>query len=196
MASRPFIHFLRTFLVIRSRFLALTVLLLGLTLANLYWFRSDFAALAGRISGRQASYAERWQAWASHYGRLFGMLQQGARIGIQVEGARGTGLVLERRSGGVHVRASLSLRSEGAGVVLILEPGLDEELLGSVPGTPAEDIWQWMKDLLNERRITVWSHPDLEKLTSGGYLAFMRAVDTRPPDHDWPEIRRMLGEIE
>lgn len=196
MSRRPFLILTRTFLTIRFRFFLLIAFLGGVTLANLYWFRSDFGALAGRVTGQQASYAERWQAWAAHYDRLFGMLQEGARIGIQEEGARGSGLVLERRSGAMQVRTTLRLDSEGAGVVLILQRGLAEKLLASVPDGDPEAIWQWMKDLLNERRITIWSDPDLERLHAGGYLAFMRAIDTRPPDHAWPEIRRMLGEIQ
>ncbi len=75
-----------------------------------------------------------------------------------------------------------------------MEPKTAKELLDSVPNTDPEKIWQMMKDRLYAHDIAVWNDPDLKRLQQGGYLAFMRAIDTRPSNLDWPAVKRILGE--
>lgn len=175
-------------------FFAVLAFLLGLAVVNLYWFRDDFASLARQVLPREDPEVARWQAWARHYDRLFGMLGEGERVAFQIEGARSSGIVIERTPAGPTARRSSFIRREKPGVVLSLEPGTAEELLASVPRTDPEAIWQMMKDRLYGRQITVWSDPDLDRLERGGYLAFLRAIDTRPSGVDWPTVKARLGE--
>lgn len=169
-------------------------LLIALNLGVGYAFRHDFRALASRVAPAEDAEVARWERWARHYDRLFGPLRWGERVGIQVSGEHGSGIVLERTAEGMVARRAFLLRSADAGVILKFERDIAEELLGSVPETEPEEIWQMMKDGLYGRRITVWSDPDLDRLQEGGYLALLRAIDTRPKDVEWPEIKERLGE--
>src|SRR5262245_24957092 len=172
-----------------STFFGVLIGLLLLAAVPLVWFRHDFAALLP-----DDSEVARWQAWARHYNRLFGMLGEGERVAVQLEGNRSSGIVLERRPEGMVARRSLFLRREHPGVVLSFKRDTAIGLLDSVPQTDPEQIWQMMKDRLYDRKITVWSDPDLDRLQRGGYLAFLRAIDTRPSGVDWPTVKARLGE--
>lgn len=176
----------------RTFFGVLAVLIL-LALLPVVWFRHDFAALARSVGPGDPDVA-RWQAWARHYDRLFAMLAEGERVAVLPEGSRSAGILLERRPEGMAARRSLFLRRERPGVILTLDDRTARELLDTVPETDPEAIWQMMKDRLYDRRITVWSDPDLDRLQRGGYLAFLRAIDTRPPGVDWPTVKARLGE--
>lgn len=176
-----------------SVFFGVLAVLLLLAVPPLIWFRHDFAALPGVLAPHDAETA-RWQGWARHYDRLFAMLGEGERVAIQTEGNRSSGIVLERRSGAMVARRSLFLRREHPGVVLILGRDTAEKLLASAPATAPDKIWQMMKDRLFGRQITIWSDPDLDRLQQGGYLAFLRAIDTRPSGADWPAVKARLGE--
>lgn len=175
-------------------FFGVVAFLLVLSALNLYWFRHDFAALARQALPGEDSEVTRWQAWARHYDRLFGMLAEGELVAFQIEGSRSSGMVIERTPSGLVARRSPFVRREDPGVVLSLQPAAAEELLASVPGTDPDAIWQIMKDRLYGRQITVWSDPDLDRLERGGYLAFLRAIDTRPAAVDWPAVKARLGE--
>lgn len=175
-------------------FFGVVAFLLALSALNLYWFRHDFAALARQALPGGDPGVARWQAWARHYDRLFGMLAEGERVAFQVEGSHSSSIVIERTPAGLTARRSPFIRRENPGVVLSLGPGTAEELLGSAPGTDPDAIWQMMKDRLYGRQITVWSDPDLDRLERGGYLAFLRAIDTRPAGIDWPTVKARLGE--
>ena len=161
---------------------------------NLYVFRCDFSVLAQQVLHKDDPEVGRWQQWARHYDRLFGMLRQGERVGIQLEGYKSSGILIERTPRGVVARRSLFLRSKKSGVVLTFQRATAEKFLSTVPGTDPEAIWQMMKDGLYGRQITVWNDPDTDRLYRGGYLAFMRAIDTRPANEDWPAVKRRLGE--
>jgi len=185
---------MRRLLVRNPIFLGIVGLLLLLTSINLYWFRHEFSVLARQILRQQDPEVARWAQWAEHYDRLFGMLVVGERVGIQLEGYHSAGIVLEHSPRGMVARRSLFLRREKPGVILTFQPRTAEELLATVPQTDPEAIWQMMKDRLYARQITVWSDPDINRLHKGGYLAFMRAIDTRPPNMDWPTVKALLGE--
>jgi hypothetical protein len=176
-----------------STFFGVLAGLLLLAAVPLFWFRHDFAAVP-RVLVPGDHEVARWQAWARHYDRLFGMLGEGERVAVQLAGNRSSGILLERRPEGMVARRSLFLRREHPGIVLSLERGAAEGLLDSVPQTDPEQIWQMMKDRLYDRKITVWSDPDLDRLQRGGYLAFLRAIDTRPSGVDWPTVKARLGE--
>lgn len=184
---------LRALLTRSPTFFAAIAFLFLLSGVNLYWFRYDFSVLAQQLLQRDEELA-RWQQWARHYDRLFGMLAWGERVGIQREGQHSVGIVIERTPEGVVARRSLFLRRERPGVVLTLQQQTAEDLLASVPHTDPEAIWQMVKDRLYARQITVWSDADIGRLQRGGYLAFMRAIDTRPPNTDWPRVKSLLGE--
>lgn len=178
------------------RLTAVIAICFVLAAANLYLFRHDFAALGARLLGREQQHVEAWQRWASHYDQLFGALPWGEKVGVQVAGQKSSGVVLERTADGMVARHALFMERAAPGMVLTFEPEAAEKLLASVPDTEPGAIWQIMKDLLYDRQITVWSDPDLDRLQEGGYLALLRAVDTRPPGVDWPEIKRRLGEVD
>ncbi len=161
---------------------------------NFYLFRHDFSALAQQLLHKDDIELTRWQQWARHYDRLFAMLGQGERVGIQLEGHKSSGILIERTPRGIVARRSLFLRSEKPGVILTFQRATAEKFLATVPGTDPEAIWQMMKDGLYGRQITVWNDPDIDRLYRGGYLAFMRAIDTRPASEDWPTVKRRLGE--
>lgn len=167
----------------------------ALIAANLAWIGDDLGTIGASVVGRDAE-AERWTRWVAHHERLFAMLHEGARIGIQVEGELGVGIIVERAPSGIGARRALHLASEEPGVVLTVAPDTAEALLRSVDGDP-EAIWQTMKELAAEQRVVVrviGETSDLDALHAGGYLAFMRAIDVRPRDVDWPTIRARLGE--
>lgn len=184
----------RAFLARRAVFRLLVAGLILVSAANVYWFRHDFATLARVVFLRSDPEVARWQQWAQHYRRLFGMLKRGERIGVFREGYVSAGIVLERAPQGVVARRSLFVRGERPGVILTLAENAAEELLSSVPQTEPDAIWQMMKDRLYGRQITVWCDSDLDRLQQGGHLAFLRAIDTRPPYADWPAIKARLGE--
>ncbi|MBA2319738.1 MAG: hypothetical protein H0V89_01175 [Deltaproteobacteria bacterium] len=167
--------------------------LLAVGLANLVFLRQDLPVAVGSAIGRDAA-ADRWAAWVAHYESLFAMLHEGSVVGIQVAGERSVGVVVYRGSGGIASRRVLRLAAEDPGVILTIEPATAQALVARTTGDP-DEIWQIMKDRLSEGRIRIWSDPDPDRLYSGGYLAFMRAIDARPPDVDWLTIRRKLGEL-
>lgn len=173
-------------------FLPLLVGLLVLSALFVVRFRGDFAVLAQHALGREAAQAEPWQRWANHYGDLFAMLPWGERVGIQVEGARSSGILLTRTADGMVAESRLFLRRAEPGVVLTMSRETAGELLATVPATEPDAIWQMMKDRLYGRQLTLWSDPDLTRLHEGGYLAFMRAIDTRPPDVPWTAVEALL----
>lgn len=177
----------------RELLTALAVLALLVAAFNVYWFRHDFAALGGRLSGRHAEEAERWQQWARHYDQLFGMLSWGEPVAFQTAGHKSSGIVFERTADGMTARPALLLERADPGVVLVFEPGAAEQLLATAPATEPGEIWQMVKQLLYEGRIRVWSDPDLRRLERGGYLAFLRAIDTRPQGMDWQQVHAVLG---
>lgn len=185
---------MRELLFRRSFFFTIFGLLLLVAGLNLYWFRDDFAALAHKFLRGNDPDVARWERWARQYDQLFAMLGEGERVGIQIEGQRSSGIVLERTSQGMIARRSLFLGREKPGVILTFPRRTAEQLLASVPGTDPEAIWQMMKDRLYTRQMTIWNDPDIERLQRGGYLAFMRAIDTRPPDVEWPGVKARLGE--
>lgn len=173
---------------------ATVALLVAVTATVAFSFRHDFAALGSRVVPIEDEEVERWERWANHYDQLFGMLRWGERVGIQTSGQRGSGIVLERTGDGMVARRAFLLANEDPAVVLMIDRDATEDLLSSVPETEPDAIWQMVKDRLYGRQITVWSDPDLDRLQEGGYLAFLRAIDTRPKGVEWPEIKRRLGE--
>lgn len=175
-------------------FFGLVGLLLLIAGINLYWFRYDFSMLAGQVMHREDIELARWQRWAQHYERLFAMLAPGEHVGIQLEGWRSSGILLERTPQGMMARRALFLRRERPGVILTFQPATAEALLASVPQADPEAIWQKMKDGLYGRQLTIWNDPDIGRLHKGGYLAFMRAIDTRPTNLDWATVKAILGE--
>lgn len=192
MAS-PFSRLSR-FLARGRNFYVAVGLLIALNVAVGYWFRHDFAVLANRVAPAEDAQVARWERWARHYDRLFGALRWGERVGIQVDGQHGSGIVLERTADGMVARRAFLLQSADPGVILKFDRDAAEDVLGSVPETDPEAIWQMMKDRLYGRQITVWSDPDLDRLEEGGYLAMLRAIDTRPKGVEWPAIKERLGE--
>lgn len=182
-------------LLAQDRYFYLTVvLLIVLTGSVAFWFRYDLAALGNRVTPVEDAELARWEAWARHYDRLFGMLREGERVGIQVSGQHGSGILLERTAEGMEARRAFVVTREDPGVVLKLDRDAARAFLSSVPDTEPDEIWQMMKDRLYGRQITVWSDPDLDRLEEGGYLAFLRAIDTRPKGVEWPEVKKRLGE--
>lgn len=173
-------------------FVPLLVALLALSGLIAYAFRGDFAVLAQRALGREAEQVEPWQRWANHYDDLFAMLPWGERVGIQLEGARSAGILLTRTADGMVAESRLFLRRAEPGVVLTMSRETAGELLASVPATEPDAIWQMIKDRLYGRQITLWSDPDMSRLHRSGYLALMRAVDTRPPGVPWPAVEALL----
>ena len=184
---------LRRLLIRQSSFFVLVGILLSLTVVNLYWFRHDFSVLAGQVLRRGDPELSRWQQWARHYDRLFAMLAPGERVGVQMEGWRSSGILIERAPETIVARRCLFLRREKPGVILTFQPQAAEELLASAPQTDPEAIWQKMKDGLYTRQITVWNDPDIGRLHKGGYLGLLRAIDTRPANLDWPAVKAILG---
>lgn len=180
-------------MVRNSTFFGLVALFFLVAGINLYVFRCDFSALAVEAFRHHDADLGRWQQWAQHYSNLFAALPWGARVGIQVEGCHSAGILLEKTSGGMAARRSAFLRRENPGVTLVFPPRTAEEMLASVEHTDPDAIWQMMKDRLYTRRLTIWNDPDIERLQKGGYLAFMRAIDTRPPDLDWPTLKAKYG---
>jgi len=178
----------------KTFFYSLICFSLLITLILLYFYRYDFSELARKTLHREDPQVAAYQHWANHYYKLFSMLKPGERVGIQLRGARSSGILLERKTHEITARNVLFLKSERPGVILIMEPKTAKELLDSVPNTDPEKIWQMMKDRLYAHDIAVWNDPDLKRLQQGGYLAFMRAIDTRPSNLDWPAVKRILGE--
>lgn len=172
------------------------LLLLCLAVAGLFLFlfRADFAVLARLGLGLDDPEVERWEAWAGHHDRLFGMLPWGERVGVQVGVARSSGILITRTGEGMVAERRLFLERADPGVVLSMSRETADDLLASAPGSDPDEIWQTMKDLLYGRRLTLWADPDVERLQEDGYLAFMRAIDTRPADVPWPAVKVLLGE--
>jgi len=171
--------------------------LLAVTIGSVVWFRHEFSILYSQVTGAEDDELKHWRAWAEHYDRLFEMLAWNAPIGLQIEGRdTSTGIVITRHEHGLTIARSLFLAGRDPGVILTVDAGTAEDLLATVPETEPDEIWQMMKDRLNARRISIWSDPDIQRLHRQGYLAFMRALDTRPPDAQWPEIHELLGETE
>ncbi|MEO5988239.1 MAG: hypothetical protein ABIU54_13575 [Candidatus Eisenbacteria bacterium] len=167
--------------------------LLAVSLANAWMFRGDFRAAAGALFVRRDPQAENWERWARHYDRLFAMLASGERIGIQVEGHQASGYLLERTGGTMRGRSALLIRRQHPGVVLTIQQAAATEMLSSLDHDP-DSIWQEMKDRLSAREISLGCDNDVSRLQRGGYLAFMRAIDTRPPGMKWPAVKALLGE--
>lgn len=178
----------------RTGLLATIAVLLAIAAVNIYSFRHDFAALARGAVGGDRSEVARWQAFAQHYDRMFGMLAWNRPLAVRIKGRRSSGILIERDGDGVNVRPSLVLARAKPGVLLTIEPAAAEALLATVPHTDPGAIWQIMKDRLFAHEIEVWSDPDLDRLQRDGYLAFLRAFDTRPKGVDWDTIRIRLGE--
>lgn len=162
--------------------------------ANVYGSWAEIRGLSAERSSDGLLNEARWQEWAQHHRRLFAMIRPGERIGIQLEGTKTIGILLEMTEGGLMARSEVFLAAEKPGLVVTFRPELAERLLADVSDQDPESIWKTMKTGLNERNITIWSSADLERLEVGGYLGFMRAVDTRPANHDWATIRTRLGE--
>lgn len=185
---------LSRFLARDRNFYAAVLLLVVLAGTVGFFFRHDLRALTLGVAPIEDREVARWQEWTEHYDQLFAMLRWGERVGIQQEGQRSSGIILERTEGGMVARRAFIVARENPGVVLRLDRDATDDLLGSVPDTAPEEIWQLMKDRLYGRQITVWSDPDLDRLQEGGYLAFLRAIDTRPKGVEWPAIKERLGE--
>lgn len=175
-------------------FYGLLAVLLAFAFLFVYLFRADFAVLGRQVLGLGDPEVERWEAWANHNSQLFGMLPWGETVGVQVGGARSSGVLLARTGEGIDAERRLFLKRADPGVVLTMSRETADGLLESVPGTPPEEIWQTMKDLLYGRRLTIWADPNVERLQEDGYLAFLRAIDTRPADVPWPAVKVLLGE--
>lgn len=169
--------------------------LLMVSAVSVIVYRQEFSVLGQQVGDGEDHELFRWRAFAQHYQPLFGMLVWDAPVGIQIDDRdASSGLVVTRDASGVHVRRTAFLRREDPGVVLRMDRGTAHDLLGSVPATAPDAIWQMMKDRLGARRIIVLSDPDLARLERDGYLAFMRALDTRPQELEWPQVRERLGE--
>ncbi len=69
-------------------------------------------------------------------------------MGIQLDGYRSSGILLERTAQRMVARRTLSLRREKPGVILTLPRQTAEEMLATVPQTNPEAICQMMKDRL------------------------------------------------
>lgn len=176
---------------------ATIAVLLALAIGSAVWFRHEFSVLYRQVTGAEDEELERWRAWAEHYDRLFGMLAWDAPVGLQIaELDTSTGIVITRYEDGLTVTRSMFLANRDPGVILVMDASTAEDLLATVPETEPDAIWQMMKDRLNARGISIWSDPDIERLHQQGYLAFMRALDTRPPGTQWPAILELLGEAD
>ncbi len=178
----------------KAIFYSLVLALLLVAGLNLYAFRHDFEALAVAVLPGEDGELARWQRWAAHYDRLFGMLVWDQPVAVRLEGCRSSGFLVSRDADGMTVERSLFLRFRDPAVILTFERAAADRLLGTVPHTEPDAIWQMMKDALNAREVTLWNDPDVGRLHRGGYLAFMRAIDTRPRNMDWPTVRTLLGE--
>lgn len=122
------------------------------------------------------------------------MLKTGEKIGILLDGSRSTGFLFVRDSRGVQVRRTMAMQKEMPGVVLSMDSQTAQKFLSSVEQTNPDQIWALMKDALYGREITVWADPNVQRLQAGGYLKFLRAIDTRPPNMDWPALKKIIGE--
>lgn len=173
---------------------ATIAVLLALAIGSAVWFRHEFSVLYRQVTGAEDDELERWRAWAEHYDRLFGMLAWDAPVGLQIaELDTSTGIVITRYEHGLSVARSVFLADRDPGVILTMDASTAEDLLATVPETEPDEIWQMMKDRLNARRISIWNDSDIDRLHRQGYLAFMRALDTRPADHQWPEVEELLN---
>lgn len=177
-----------------SVFYGLVALALLLAVLFLYLFRADFAVLARQALRLDDPEVARWERWAGHNEQLFGALPWGEPVGVQVEGARSSGILLTRTGDGMTVERRLFLKRAEPGVVLSMSRETADDLLEEPERREPGAIWQTMKDLLYGRQLTLWADPDVERLQEDGYLAFMRAIDTRPADVPWPAVKVLLGE--
>ncbi len=168
--------------------------LLAVAVGSVVWFRHEFSILYSQVTGAEDHELKHWRAWAEHYDRLFAMLAWNAPLGVQIEELdTSTGIVITRHEHGLTVARSVFLADQDPGVILTMDARTAEDLLATVPETEPDEIWQMMKDRLNARRISIWNDPDIDRLHRQGYLAFMRALDTRPAGSEWPEIHELLN---
>ena len=123
-----------------------------------------------------------------------GMLPYPARVGIQYEGERASGVLIEKAAGGFSASARPVIAKGRPGLVFILDATARQHLLDRLGSRPPNDIWQMVKDDLYASHIHIWYDPDLQWLSSGGYLRLMRDIDTRPEQLQWKDVKSKLGE--
>lgn len=181
---------LRRFLSNTPAYLLACLILLCIVGGCAYFLRADLANVLGASRER----ANVWQQWAGHYSGLFGMLPYPARVGIQQDGERASGILIEKTATGFRAEQKTVLSREHPGLVFILDNAARERLLANFKSRNPDDIWQMMKDDLYADHIKIWYDPDIEALKRGGYLRLMRDIDTRPDGYGWADVKAKLGE--
>lgn len=183
------------------KFLANTpfIILCCLSLAGLSFYLlnknwADVRNLLSIVLRQPDTHAEQWNRWVQRYAGVFGMIPAPARIGIQEQGERATGVLIEKTSNGFRVKTVMSLSSFHPGVVLSVDRIGKEKFFKGLGLRPESDIWAMMKDNLYGDHMKIWYDPDLQALKRGGYLKLMRDIDTKPDQLDWKGVRKMLGE--
>ena len=184
----------RGFLGNTPAFLLTCLLLAAIAATSVYFFLPDLNNWTQAALHRPDSRAEMWQRWATHYAGLFGMLPYPARVGIQYEGERASGVLIDKSASGLNANRWTVLAKGRPGLVFILDATAQQHLLDKLETRPPNDIWQMMKDDLYASHIHIWYDPDLEWLSRGGYLRLMRDIDTRPEQLQWKDVKSKLGE--
>ena len=184
----------RGFLGNTPAFLLTCLLLAAVAATSIYFFLPDLNNWTQAALHRPDSRAELWQRWATHYAGLFGMLPYPARVGIQYEGERASGVLIDKSATEFNASTRTVLAKARPGLVFILDGTAQKHLLDKLETRPADDIWQMMKDELFAAHVHIWYDPDLQWLSRGGYLKLMRDIDTRPEQLQWKDVKSKLGE--
>ncbi len=184
----------RRFLGNTPAFLLTCVLLAAIAASSIYFSHPDLHSWTQAALHRPDTRAELWQRWATHYAGLFGMLPYPARVGIQYEGERASGVLIDKSANGFSASTHAVLAKARPGLVFILDPTAQQHLLDRAETRPPSDIWQMVKDELYANHIHIWYDPDVQWLSRGGYLRLMREIDTRPEQLQWKDVKAKLGE--
>ena len=184
----------RGFLGNTPAFLLTCVLLAAIAATSFYFFLPDLNNWTQAALHWPDPRAELWQRWATHYAGLFGMLPYPARVGIQYEGERASGVLIEKSAAGFSAGTRPVMAKARPGLVFILDATARQHLLDRLENRAPNDIWQMVKDDLYASHIHIWYDPDLQWLSRGGYLRLMRDIDTRPEQLQWKDVKSKLGE--
>lgn len=188
------LHAARRFIANTPAFLLACILFAAIAAGCAYLVWPDMVDWARIALHRPDTRAQLWQRWATHYAGLFGMLPYPARIGVQYTGERAAGVLILKSASGFNAETRPFLIKANPGVIFILDAAARAHLLAGWQTRAPEDIWQMMKDDLYADHIKIWYDPDIEALNRGGYLRLMRAIDTRPEQLSWRDVKKMLGE--